>query len=288
MAKLESFRGLTEKQENLLKKSYSYGSAGLFSLKINNGDFTYRTRFSERVDHPSLASAWIEYKNNLFSLKGKKANNGDSYYNVTVTPANLLKDLKLVFDCRLNKLEEKVDPSVAVEYKQPQVIGKLSYYTLQNVAQAQITLGKPELGLGFNFKFDVGSRSLKEHNTAVWWFKDASRVVFKYIGKKELLVPERFELSYYQEISSLANLGSKVTTNWSTKATEIEVGGDYKYDESTLLKAKINSFGSIGLALSRTLNPSLKATIATEVNAQSLISHNIKDYKLGVRLDFNS
>ena len=289
MVKLENFKDLTIKQENLLKKNYSFGSVGLLNLNIKNNDLTFHSRISEKADKGPLASASLEYKNDFISLKGKKRNDTFSYYKLEVTPNKVIKDFKAVLDCKILKSDSFVDSSVAVEYKHEKFLGKLAYLTQTNVVNAQVTIGKPEYGVGFDGKLDVGTKQLAGLTTALWWFKKNSRLVFKHIGTNaELFALGNFELSYYQKISPLAHIGSKVSTNWKSKVTEIEVGGDYKFDRNTLIKGKINSEGNIGLSFARSLSSQLKATIATEINTDNLVRHSSKGYKLGVRFDFNS
>ena len=288
MAKLENFSGLTKKQEDLLKNHYCFGSVGLLNINVVNKNLTFHTRLSEKTKEHPLASAWIQLKNDLLLIKGKKRNDTSSHYKLEVTPAKLLTDFKAIFECKLLK-DGEADPSISAEYNHSQARGKLTYFTNPSSLKAQVTVGKPEFGAGLDVKLQLDTFKFSSYNTALWWFKDETRLVFKHIGKDvNRLAHGDFEVSYYQELSSTSHLGSKVITNWKSKATTIEVGGDYQYDANTLLKGKINSDGDIGLALSRKLSENLRASVATQLKSHSLLSHSGDSFKFGVRFDFSS
>lgn len=85
----------------------------------------------------------------------------------------------------------------------------------------------------------------------------------------------------------MAHLGAEVKANWENRSTGITVGGDYRYDEKTLLKGKLNSDGKLAGALVRNLNRDMKFTIAAEVDANRMTNSTINDFRLGFRLDFN-
>lgn len=289
MVKLENFSGLTKKQEDLLKKNYCFGSAGLLNINVVNSNMTFHSRVSEKPNESPRASAWLQFRNDLFLVKGKKRNDKFSYYKLEVTPTEFVKNFKAIFECKLKGSDGTKDPSISAEYNHEQARGKLTYYTDPSSLRAQVTFGKPEFGAGLDTKFQLDSKTFTSYNAAVWWVKKGSKLVLKHIGtNSETFALGNFEVSYFQKLNKDTHLGSKVVANCESKEMTLEVGGDYKYDANTIMKGKINSVGNIGLAFSRAINERLRATIATEVNSQSLISHSCDGYRLGVRFDFSS
>ncbi|OMJ66205.1 hypothetical protein SteCoe_37044 [Stentor coeruleus] len=285
MAKLENFTGLTKSQEDLLKKYYCFGSLGLLNFNVANNTFTFHTRIAERKEQVTRASAWLQYKNDLFLLKAKKRNDRFSHYKLELTPSKAIQNFKAIFECKLTGAESKNDASVAVEYNHEKFKEKITYFNNQNSLRFQITTGKPEYGFGLDAKLKLEDKEFENLTSAFWWAKSGARLVVKHVGK-DYKSFGNFEASFFQAISPLANLASKVVTDWNTKATTVEVGGDYKYDDSTFVKGKINSNGNLALALTRTLNNKLRASIATEYKAQSLLAHSNEGYKFGIRFDF--
>ncbi len=55
-------------------------------------------------------------------------------------------------------------------------------------------------------------------------------------------------------------------------AIKVTVGGSYALDADTSAKAKLSNDGKLGLALAKQLNPSVKATVGTELNTFDIAS----------------
>jgi hypothetical protein len=286
MAKLENFSGLTRPQEDLLKKYYCFGSLALVNVNVVNDKFTFHTRLSERHSENPRASAWLQFKNDFLLVKGKKRNDKFSHYKLELTPSKLLQNVKAMFECKLVADGSPVDATLNVEYNYEKFKTKLSYLTAKNALRLQETFGTGERGLGLDVKLDVESLSVSDHVTAFWWFKNNTRLVLKHVGKSFSTFGD-FEVSYLHGVSDVANIASKVVTKWASRITSVEVGGDYKYDENTWLKGKLNSDGRLALAVTRTVTPNLRASVATELAAQSLLAHHSDNYRFGLRFDFS-
>lgn len=286
MAKLDNFSGLTRPQEDLLKKYYCFGSLALLNINLTQENLTFHTRASERSGQHPRSSAWLQYKNDLFLLKAKRRSDRLSHYKLELTPSKFIQNFKAVFECKLEEGKE-VDSSVNFEYSHEKAKGKVSYLNATKTVRVQGTAGKPETGFGLDTKVSTESWNLTNHVEAFWFFKNSARLVLKHVGK-DLKGLGSFEVSYLHEVSSKANLASKVATDWHTRKTSIEVGGDLKYDDNTWLKGKVNSEGKIALALTRIVAKNLRTSIATELPAASLLSNHPDRFKLGFRVDFTN
>ena len=109
----------------------------------------------------------------------------------------------------------------------------------------------------------------------------------KHVGTdQEKISIGNLEVSYYQKVDDSTNVGSKIVTSLVGKDTKIEVGGDYQLDKDSLVKAKVDSDGNIGLAYSRVVSEELRASVAAEIKAQSLLSQGCDNTKFGVRFDY--
>lgn len=286
MAKLETFSNLTRPQEDLLKKYYCFGSLALVNVNVVNDKFTFHTRLSERHSENPRASAWLQFKNDFLLVKGKKRNDKFSHYKLELTPTKLVENVKAMFECKLLPGGGPVDATLNVELNSEKFKGKLSYLTAKHALRLQQTFGTGERGLGLEVKLDTENLSLTDHTSAFWWFKNNSRLVLKHVGKSLTDIGD-IEVSYLHGVNELANIASKVVTKWSSRLTTVEVGGDYKYDQNTWLKGKMNSDGRLALAVTRTVTPNLRASVATELTAQSLLAQHAENYRFGVRFDFS-
>lgn len=287
MAYIPNFHSLTKDQENLLNKNYCFATQGLLNVNISKGDFKFHSRIWQRKGQDLTASTWASISTDYASLKHKRSTEKFSQYKLEITPIQYIEGLKLTCDCKLwGGSGEHKDPSVSLEYQHKQASGKVAYHTETSDVILQVTTGKVECGVGAEVKCNVARTALEEFTTAVWWNKLDSSLVLKHATKAFEL--GSVNISYYQELNSNTRMGSNVNTNLKSASTEIEVGGDYQMDEDTLMKAKVNSTGTVGLAFVRQLTKSLKGTFASEINTKSLVSHSDSEYKLGFRFDFNN
>ena len=287
MANIESYHDLTKKQEDLLSKNYSFGTSALLNLNLSADNFTFHSKIGENKNEGNLASTWVEFANSLFSFKHKRTTAKYSQYKVEVTPKDVVKDLKVTFDCKLwGGSDKRLDPSIALDYHKSTATGRLAYHTESSIIAASVTGGKQEVGAGVDLKYNLKQHELVSVIPAVWWINEQSRLVVKYATDSFKLGTAH--VSYYQKVNPTTTLASKIASNLKSGETEIEVGGEYNFDPSSLIKAKVNSFGNLALAFTRTLSKNFQATVATEINTQSLVSHADSNYKLGFRFDFNS
>ena len=287
MATLQSYSSLTKDQEHLLNKRYCFGSQSLLNLNVSKDNFTFHSRIAQFKDQTTLASTWASISSEYFSLKHKRSSDKYAQYKLELIPKRFVDNLKVICDCKLwGGSEHRKDPSVGIEYAHEKATGKVAFHTASSTLAVRLTAGKPEYGVGLKAKADLANPSVTALAAALWWIKGNSSLVVRHTGKGFQL--GSLELSYYQELNPSTRLASRVNTDLKSAATHIEVGGDYKLDESTVAKAKINSGGNIGLAFSRELSKNLTATLATEIKTHSIVEHSDSDYKFGFRFDFNS
>jgi len=292
MAKLESFSGLTRKQEDLLKKNYCFGALAMAYFKVQKPEFCFKARGSQSSG-PSknllvAGSSSIEYKRNTSVFKFKRSTEGVFNYSIEYVPEALAKELKLGAESQLTRPTQKLENSGFLEYCHPNARGKLSISDSPLTLKGALTLGYPEYGLAVDTKFDLNSQKLTTYNAALYWFRKHRKIVVKHLSKN----PEILELgdvlvSYYQKLDSKTHIGSSVSFNAHNKTTSVEFGGDYKIDESTKLKGKVATNGIVSVAYQKQLSDSLGITVASQVDAKKVSSNSINDFKFGFRLDFN-
>ncbi|CAG9333757.1 unnamed protein product [Blepharisma stoltei] len=292
MVKLENYSGLTKKQEDLLKTHYCFDSFGLINLNLVQNDYTFHTRASAKHPNalaPILASTWLQLRKNNMSLKSKLRTDGLSHFIYETTPKSIIENTKLKAEWKTSQVKgvQNTEPSATIEFSNPNAKAKLTFVENPLQLKGNLTLGKPQYGIGFDGKFDLVSQKLTGYNLALWFFRKHSKIVLKHIGTNaEELALGNIEFSFYQKLSPLAHFGSKIITKARGGETSIEFGGDYKYSDDTLLKAKLNTEGKLGLALSKQLSKSLRFSLGSEIDTKEIAANRFHDYKLGFRLDF--
>lgn len=292
MVKLEQFSSLTRNREDLLSKPYCYGSFGVVNVEVDSDNLTFHARSSLRNENEAnkvRASSWLKFQLAQASLKAKKRTDGLSHYTIEWVPKDLIPDLKLKSECKVSTSEgsQTAEPSLTAEYSMDNLKAKLAFADNPRVVKGSFTTAFGDYGVGLDGKFDISSKRLTGYNTAVWWNYNDKEVVLKHLGtNKEKLALGEFQLSYYYRKDKIA-FGSLVSSNWQNKSTYMELGGDYDYDDITVLSGKINSEGKVGAALKRKLNPYLTLRVASEVDATKVSSSAINNYKFGFRFDFN-
>ncbi|CAG9320013.1 unnamed protein product [Blepharisma stoltei] len=292
MVKLENYTGLTKKQEDLLKKGYCHGSLALLNFNLAQTDFTWHTRasYSKNGTKEPIISSWIQFKQGLASWKAKKRTDGLSHFVFDWTPKDYVANLKLKTECKTQKVGStpQTEPSFAVEYTHPKAIGKLVFLGAPLVVKGSLTLGTPAYGLGLDGKFSTQSQKLTAYNLAAWWFRKHSRLVVKHVGTNtEEIALGNLELSYYHKLSPKVHVATKVTNELKGKATNFEIGGDYKLDDKTLVKAKAGTCGSFALGLARQLSDNLKLTLSTGLDSKAITACDLHDFKFGFRFDYS-
>jgi hypothetical protein len=293
MVRLEGYSSLSKKQEDLLKLGFSYDRQALVTVTSDAPDLRFKARAAHlkpSATTPVLASTSVHFKKDLLTFTAKRRSDSLSHFIFEYTPKDLIPNLKFKSEARITHSAsgDRVEPSATVDYSHTLGKAKLTVSDNPGVAKASVTFGKPEYGVGLDGKFEFGLGRFTGYNVAGWWFRKHAKLVVKHVGtdKSNYAVGDCV-MSYYQKLTPLTHLASLVKVNWPTKNTYIEVGGDYKYDDKTLLKAKTNSDGKVGLAFIHKLSSNLKVTLATEVDSKKVTSASVTDYAFGFRLDFN-
>lgn len=296
MVKLETFSGLTKKQEKLLAKGYSFGSLAFGSFNLSQENLKFKLKGSQTpAPLPFSAiqifgSSSFEYIYPNLILKAKRNTDGVFNYKVNWTPINYIKDARLKGHCKVENqgTNSKFENKASFIYFHPNAIAKLALSDSPVCIRGSVTAGKPEYGIGFDGNFDLNSQKLHNYNFAFYWFKKHRKIVLKYAGSsREAHELSDFVLSYYQKLNEKTHFGSKITCNLFDKTTAIEFGGDYKMDEKTILRGKINQIGLIGLSLTYKFTPTLALTVSSQTDTRKVTVSSINDYKFGFRIDLN-
>jgi len=184
-------------------------------------------------------------------------------------------------------MTHRTEPNVSVEYNHANAKAKLSFLGNPFILKGSLTAGVPEYGVGLDGKYNTVTKKFSAYNLAAWWFRKHSRLVAKHVSTSSNAIElGNLEVSYYHKISPKIHIGTRVVNNTKENTTGFEIGGDYKYDENTVLKGKIGTCGGVGMALTRQLNSNLKLTLATGLDSKAITTNNLKYLKFRFKLDY--
>lgn len=284
MVKLESFKDLSKKQDDLLKKNFYIGSIGLVTLSISRENHTFHGRLGENesgASFPLFLSAWQEYKSDSWALKLKRGNHGVFNLGLEVFPKSLNN-----FNAKFSYQQEKgsTKPSLIINFANDKV--KASAELTQGSVYNSFTCGTPKVGGGLETAADLEHGKFSLAALALWWGEKHSRFVAKHeTVDSNPFTFGKFDLGMYRKIDKSLKIAANVKCNWVDKATDIEMSGEYQTDSNGSIKGKINSAGTIGAAWKKTFSPSICTVINAETSSESLFAHSFLDIKFGFRLN---
>ena len=286
MAKVDSFKELSKKQDELLKKDFYFGSIGLLTLNLDKENYRFHSRLGANeagASYPIFLSAWQEFKSENLSLKIKRGNDG--VFNLA------LEILSKKFSYLKSKVQYRQEkgstrPSVSLEYLHDSLRASAEF-TLGSI-HGSLTFGRPEIGLGIEGLVDLEHGKANLSTIAGWWFKENSKFLLKHeTVDSNPLALGKFEASFYRKIEENFELASKVKCDWVDKAIDIEAVGNYKCDKNHSVKGKVSSLGKIAFAWKNLLSENINTIVSAETSADSLFRHSFQDIKFGFRLNIN-
>jgi Eukaryotic porin len=286
MVKLEEFRNLNKKENDLLNKNYCSNTFAGLKACLKQDDIMFVTKAYQLKSSNLLLSALLEYKKNNLLVKINKKSDGLAYFLLEYSPIqipNLLASLEYKL---INKgTQKKSTPGLIINYFNEKAKFRAVLQDNPLIINFSLTAGMPEYGLGLDWKFALTSQKYTEYSIATWWFKKNSRLIAKYTGTE--LSNSTLELSYYLKINPSLRAASLVTTNWANKATSIRIGADYKFDEITKFKGNIDSNGKIQISMQRKLTDQLDIILGSRLDTKEITSNAINEYSFGFIINFN-
>lgn len=288
MVKVEAYGSLTRRQEDLFRLGYYYKSLAAVTLLTTTDALTFKARASQNVDGHVLASSSLKVVGSKVTFTPKRRTDGLQQYTLEYTPNADLK-LKGELKTKQTATSRTADSTVAVEYRQPTYALKLAVTDPNLGVRLSGTTEKDGRGVGADGTFDVALQRFATYNLALWTTEARHSLVFKHNGSdKAAYSLGDFLFSYYNEASTSIRLGALVKYSYPRKDTSIEFGGDYRYDEKTVLRGKVNSLGLLGLGMTRNLNEYLRIGLAAQFDVKKVKASNVSDYHFGLRLDFTT
>lgn len=288
MVKVEAYGALTKRQEDLFRLGYYYKSLAAVTLLTTAESLIFKARTSQKSDGHVLASSSLKITGSKLTFTPKRRTDGLQQYTLEYAPN---ADLKLKGELKTTQTAttRTADSTVSVEYRQPSYALKLAVTDPNLGIRLSGTTQKDKHGLGVDGTFDLALQRFVTYNVAFWVSEATHSLVCKHNGSdKSAYSLGDFICSYYNETSASTRLGAVMKYSHPRKDTFIEFGGDYRYDEKTVMRGKVNSLGFLGVGMTRTLNQYLRIGLAAQFDLKKVKASSVSDYHFGLRLDFTT
>jgi hypothetical protein len=286
MARLEGYSSLSRKQEDLFKKGYCFGSAGLATFSHQTSDLLLKTRVGKRLQGPVYSNLSGVFKHGDFTFTPKRKTDNSHLFSFEYAPD---KDNKLKGELRVVTEAGAViskEPTLTVEHSRDNVRVKAAL-TTGPTAKLSGTFGRTDFGVGVDTKVALNALALPTLNVAGWYNLPNTYSVFKFEGfNLATHTLSKISASLFLNVSPVVRVGSLLSFNLESKTAAAEFGGEYQLTDKTLVKGKLDNAGLVSVALQQQLNPHVKFTVASQVASAKVISPEASDLKLGFRLDF--
>jgi hypothetical protein len=267
------FKDLGKKAKDLFKKQYDYSNeikvtSTASGVKIesggsvNNGLVGY-TKANWKDDY--LGDVEVEANSNGLAKGQFKLKNVADGVNLTVAGAG----------CGLVSLETTyVQDFISATFKASHNVTKGC-----TGASASAVLGHDGVSVGGQVDMDVGG-SVKDYNIgAEYASKDLTAAAVTSSKGDDITV------SFFQNISGRTSIGASMLVKPESGSNTYTLGTDHQLDSNTGIRAKADSNGIVGVAVSHVLaDPNVKLGVSAQFDAMS--SDAFKAQKFGLSMSF--
>lgn len=284
MAQLESFANLSKLQEDLCKKNFCVGQDLALSAYAKASGLTVKSSYKQKgvegKEASTSGSTYFMYKNANFSVKQELSSTSLVKSSVEYSPESK-SNLKAKAEFESQNERQKI--SLSLESIHDRCRCKATVVN-DFTSKLNVVFGRNNAGGGFDVLFDPSQKRLTTYNAAFWYFKDNYRTVIKH----ESLDKNAYSLgnliaTFYSSKRQNILLGGSVKYNHSEKNLFLELAGQKKLDDKTLVKAKLNQCGYLWLALRSKVSE--KVTVVTGAKLNMFIKTSPFEY--GIRIKFN-
>lgn len=288
MAKLAFFNDLTKDHEEIMNKGYCFNSAGILKIGIKGQNYSFKSKAIEKNNESMIGLLSASFTYQIAMITHKRTTERFSQYSLDVNLDKFINGFTFKTDCKIwRTLENKIDPNIELAYSFKNLVNaSIKLGTETGKLTTTLTIGKQNIGLGFESSLNCVSHFIEKPIFGVWMNNSQVNLVAKYkLGSFDKGVLSIF---YYQQLANRVKLFFNTVTDCKKYSSKVVIGGIYQPDDLTTIKGKYESSGVIAISFSRYLNQYLKATAATQVNTLSLISQSNSQNKVGFRFDFDS
>ncbi|KAH9621426.1 hypothetical protein KSS87_004426 [Heliosperma pusillum] len=171
------------------------------------------------------------------------------------------------YDRKFSITTQAADGLVEVQYfHEHATIG--STLSLRNppIFDVSATYGTATTVFGVETAYDTSISNFTKYNAAISMTKQDFCTTLTVADKGDLLTASWVQ--YLDQVK--ATIAVEFTNRFSEDGNTLTVGGSYNFDESTLIKLKLNNQGNFGVLLQHEIRPKTLLTMAAEFDYNSI------------------
>ncbi|CAN6296098.1 unnamed protein product [Urochloa humidicola] len=255
------FSDIGKKAKDLLTRDYTYDQKLTVSTVSASGVGLTSTAVKKGGLYTLDVSSVYKYKNTLVDIKVDTESN----ISTTLTVLDALPSTKLVTSV---KLPDYNSGKVELHYFHENATFASVVGTKPSpVVELSGTVGAQGVAFGAEAGYDTATGKLTKYTAAVGVTKPDYHAAFILADKGDTIkVSGVYHLDEKQKASAVAELTRRLSTNENT----LTVGGLYKIDPQTAVKARLNNTGTLAALLQHELKPKSLLTISGEFDTKAL------------------
>jgi len=274
------YADLGKSARDLFNRGYNFGFLKL-DTTTKAGTLEFKTGTSQNVATGKLfGSVDVKYKIPEYGVTLTERWNTDNNLGTEITVEDqLAKGMKLTFDSsfapQLGKRTGKVKGEFMHQYIR--VNGDVSMDMAGPVITMAACAGHEGWRLGYQTGYDSQHAKLTQSNFSF------GRELPNYAVHTFINDGTEFGGSFYHRVSDKMEIGANLGWTSNEQTTRYGLAMKLQANKDTIVRAKLSNSSQVALAMTHTLNPSLKMTLSTLVNI-----HNFNEggHKFGIGLEY--
>ncbi|XP_074312739.1 mitochondrial outer membrane protein porin 2-like [Silene latifolia] len=254
------FSDIGKTAREILYKDYNYDRKFSITTQASDGLALTSTALQKGKHTVGDVAALYRYKNAAIDVKVDTQSNIDT----RVTLTDVLPSVKTIASI---KLPDMNSAKVEVQYfHEHATIG--SSLSLRNppIFDISATCGTATTVFGVEAAYNSSIGNFTKYNAGISMMEPGFCTTLTLADKGDLLTA-----SYVRYLDQLkATTAVEFTNRFSEDGNTLTVGGSYNFDESTLIKLKLNNQGNFGVLLQNEIKPKTLLTMAAEFDYNSI------------------
>jgi len=274
------YNDLNKPTSDLLTKDFP--DKAKLDVKVKQKDASLDISLSRNHDNSFFGSFFPKYRTNF---SGRALTIGGSVDTARAAKVEVIVD-NIAPGLKVTGTGNLMDESLTVEGEY-----KRDYLTLVTSAnilspkgtklEASVVGGHSGAAAGVQVEYFTDKIS-KINGNLSYSYNDSTANVFARINPQDS--SSTLGLSYFQA-HSRGSVGAECTLDPAKPNPKITVGGSYALEDKSVVKAKVDTLGRVGLSYSYKLNPHTRIVVGSSINAQNLSSAG--NHTLGFQLNFD-
>lgn len=262
------FNDINKSVNDLFKqKKYTFGK----QVEIKQNSANFETTSKAQLSGSSNAELTTKYTDKAFGTVEVSTNSVDNISTKIV--ANKIADgLKVTVEAARKK---DISASIEAKYTKDSVAAVATFDKKLNLGLDAV-IAHSGLSVGGSAKVSVTTQDVLDYNAAIQYTKDGFVGTISTANKFD-----QISAQLSNQVDSRTFLATEFKYNLGNEQRSLQFGGQYKLDNDTTVKAKVNSAGAISAVWAHQLNSN--ATLSLGVDTDSSFAATNAGFKLELK-----